>query len=105
MSMTDERVELLRRASGNRRIQEEEEQVQGEQPEGSDSGSGKKKRRSTGARITLWILRRSIVPLIMVIMLVAGLYIGYTVLGKQPGSEVFQWATWQHLYDLIFADT
>ncbi|ANY70689.1 hypothetical protein BBD42_11010 [Paenibacillus sp. BIHB 4019] len=56
-------------------------------------------------RIILWILRRSIVPCIMVIMLIAGLYIGYTVLGKQSGDDVFQWSTWQHVYDLVFSDS
>ncbi|OME87574.1 hypothetical protein BK120_04065 [Paenibacillus sp. FSL A5-0031] len=53
----------------------------------------------------LWLLRKSIVPLIMIIMLVAGLYIGYAVIGKQPEDEVFSWATWQHLYDLVFAES
>lgn len=61
--------------------------------------------RPLGVRILLWILRKSIVPIIMIIMLVAGLYIGYTVLGEQPKEEVFQWPTWRHLYDLIFAES
>ncbi len=55
-----------------------------------------------GARILFWILRKSLVPIIMIVMLFAGLYIGYTVLGHQPKDEVFEWPTWRHLYDLIF---
>ncbi|OMF35883.1 hypothetical protein BK133_10460 [Paenibacillus sp. FSL H8-0548] len=55
-------------------------------------------------KVLLWFLRKSIVPLIMLIMLAAGLYIGYVVVGKQPEEDVFQWATWRHLYDLIFAE-
>ena len=61
--------------------------------------------RPLGVRILFWLLRKSIVPIIMIIMLVAGLYIGYTVLGNQPKEEVFQWPTWRHLYDLIFAES
>jgi len=61
--------------------------------------------RPLGVRILFWLLRKSIVPIIMIIMLVAGLYIGYTILGDQPKEEVFQWPTWRHLYDLIFAES
>nr|MBC9201877.1 DNA-directed RNA polymerase subunit beta [Paenibacillus sp. PL91] len=53
----------------------------------------------------LWFLRKSIVPLIMVIMLVTGLYVGYVVVGNQPNEDVFSWSTWQHLYDLVFAES
>jgi hypothetical protein len=34
----------------------------------------------------------------------AGLYTGYGLLGDQPVSEIFQPTTWQHLIDLIFAE-
>ncbi len=57
------------------------------------------------ARVLFWLFRKSIVPIIMIVMLLAGLYIGYVYLGKQPEDEVFKWGTWQHLYDLIFADS
>lgn len=59
----------------------------------------------TWLRIVLWLMRKSIVPIIMIIMLVLGLYVGYVILGKQPKGEVFEWSTWRHLYDLIFAES
>lgn len=56
-------------------------------------------------RVFLWLLRKSIVPLLCLIAIIGGLYIGFTVVGKQPGSEVFEWSTWRHMYDLVFADS
>ncbi|MGO4547508.1 DNA-directed RNA polymerase subunit beta [Paenibacillus sp. 2TAB23] len=104
MSMADERMD--REQSGFKSTAEEgrsgrkkrETRVKADK-------SSEKKQRSKGLSILLWILRKSIVPVIMVIMLVAGLYIGYVVVGKQAEADVFSWATWQHLYDLIFAES
>ncbi|SFF24396.1 DNA-directed RNA polymerase subunit beta [Paenibacillus catalpae] len=98
--MTDERAVLSRSAPKNQEKPPVEEA--GKATSGGESG---KQQRSKGARMTFWILRKSIVPVIMVIMLLAGLYVGYAVVGKQPGSEVFEWSTWQHMYDLVFSDT
>ena len=55
--------------------------------------------------VILWLLRKSIVPVIMIVMLIVGLYVGYVYLGDQPKDEVFKWSTWRHLYDLIFAES
>ncbi|HIW34375.1 MAG TPA: DNA-directed RNA polymerase subunit beta [Candidatus Paenibacillus intestinavium] len=52
-----------------------------------------------------WIVRKCIAPIIMIAMLLAGLYIGYVIVGGQPKEDVFQWSTWQHMWDLIFAET
>jgi DNA-directed RNA polymerase subunit beta. len=98
--MTEERAVLTRSAPKN----QEKPPAEEARKAGSD-GKSEKKQRSKGARITFWILRKSIVPVIMVIMLIAGLYVGYVVVGKQPGSDVFEWSTWQHMYDLVFSDT
>ncbi|WP_169507390.1 DNA-directed RNA polymerase subunit beta [Paenibacillus harenae] len=68
-------------------------------------GSSDKKQRPKGLKVLLWIMRKSIVPLIMLIMLIAGLYIGYVVVGNGPESDVFSWSTWKHLYDLVFAES
>jgi len=57
------------------------------------------------ARVILWVLRKSIVPIVMVVMLIVGLYVGFVYLGDGSKSEVFEWATWRHLYDLVFADS
>ncbi|MNE36275.1 DNA-directed RNA polymerase subunit beta [compost metagenome] len=69
------------------------------------AGNSDKKQRSSGVKLLLWILRKSIVPLIMLIMLIVGLYVGYVVIGKGPEDDVFSWSTWQHLYDLVFAES
>lgn len=42
------------------------------------------------------------IPLLCIVALLAGLGIGYVVLGKQEWSDVFDWNTWKHMYDLIF---
>lgn len=52
-----------------------------------------------------WMLRKLIAPIIMIIMLAAGLYVGYVVIADQPSDEVFKFETWKHLWDLIFADS
>ncbi|WP_171056264.1 DNA-directed RNA polymerase subunit beta [Paenibacillus sinopodophylli] len=104
MSMADERMN--REDSGFKSTAEEGRsgRKKRETRAKADKGSNKKQ-RSKWLSVLLWILRKSIVPIIMVIMLVAGLYIGYVVIGKQEETDVFSWATWQHLYDLVFADT
>ncbi|MEK3733170.1 DNA-directed RNA polymerase subunit beta [Paenibacillus sp. FSL M8-0334] len=55
--------------------------------------------RTSGWKITLRIM----VPVLMVMALFGGMTFGYVVLGKQELSEVFEWSTWRHVYDLIFA--
>lgn len=76
--------------------------------ETADQETGRKSearaRRHPALRVLLWILRKSIVPILCVGCLLAGLYIGFTVVGKAPGDEVFQWETWKHMYDLVFQD-
>ncbi|MEK5257211.1 DNA-directed RNA polymerase subunit beta [Paenibacillus sp. FSL F4-0125] len=46
-----------------------------------------------------WIL----IPLLLVAALGGGLVVGYVVLGKKEFSDVIQWSTWRHVYDLVFA--
>lgn len=57
------------------------------------------------ARMLFWIFRKSIGILLMIFMLLTGLYIGYVILGGQPKEDVFEWSTWKHMWDLIFADS
>lgn len=104
MSMADERMDREESGFGSTAEEGSAGRKKSKSRSKADGGS-KKKQRSQGVNMLLWILRRSIVPLIMVIMLVAGLYIGYVVLGKQAEGEVFSWATWRHLYDLVFAES
>ncbi|WP_433944352.1 DNA-directed RNA polymerase subunit beta [Paenibacillus sp. SN-8-1] len=52
-------------------------------------------------------LRRSLFILLLLFILFlalfSGMIVGYVVLGKQSLSGAFQWSTWRHVYDLIFA--
>lgn len=57
------------------------------------------------ATVSFWLFRKSIVPIVMVIMLIAGLYIGYVIMGEAPKDDIFDLATWKHLYDLVFAES
>lgn len=43
-----------------------------------------------------------LIPILLFASLTVGLAIGYSVLGKQPVSEVFSLQTYTHMYDLIF---
>lgn len=89
-----------------RAAREQEEQSEGSGSQTSKSGkSGAKPRKPLAVRILLFILRKSIVPLILLVALIAGMYAGYVVLGKGPETDVFEWGTWRHMYDLIFSDS
>lgn len=55
--------------------------------------------------IILRILRMFLVPVLCVIAVFGGMIIGYVTIGKQELSDVFQWETWRHLYDLVFKDS
>lgn len=71
--------------------------------EEQDQPSGRSK-KPLALRIFLWLLIKSIVPILFVIILIVGLYVGFVVIGNKPSSDVFQWATWKHMYDLVFAE-
>jgi hypothetical protein len=47
--------------------------------------------------------RYFVVPLLLLISLLGGLIAGYVIVGKQGLAGVFEWKTWQHVIDLIFA--
>jgi hypothetical protein len=46
-----------------------------------------------------------LVPFLLFFSLLIGLMIGYSVIGNKPVSEVFDFHTYKHMYDLIFQDT
>ncbi|WP_375104212.1 DNA-directed RNA polymerase subunit beta [Paenibacillus sp. RS8] len=67
-----------------------------------DKPEAKKETKQRGlSKWTLiqWIL----IPLLLVAALGGGLVVGYVVLGKKEFSDVLQWSTWRHVYDLVFA--
>jgi len=72
------------------------------------SRPGAKKTKRTTPRwvtITRRVLVYAGIPMLFLICLYIGLYIGYVKLGEQPAEEIWQWSTWKHVYDLVFADS
>lgn len=63
-----------------------------------------KKKTPWWASSSFWVFRKAIAPILMVVMLLTGLYIGYVIVGGQSAGDVFRFETWKHLWDLIFAD-
>lgn len=57
------------------------------------------------ARITLKISKYLIVPVLCIFAILGGMIIGYVTIGKQDLSDVFQFDTWRHLYDLVFKES
>ncbi|MCM3701008.1 DNA-directed RNA polymerase subunit beta [Paenibacillus macerans] len=49
------------------------------------------------------ILRIVFILLFLIVALVGGAVVGYVVFGKQDASDIWQWATWRHVFDLVFA--
>jgi hypothetical protein len=63
------------------------------------------KERRTGKAWTVTAAKLLLVPFLLFFSLVIGLVIGYSVIGNKPVSEVFDFHTYKHMYDLIFQDT
>jgi cobalamin biosynthesis Mg chelatase CobN len=73
-------------------------------PDKGQNESKTKQQRPKAVRVLLWILRKSIVPIVFVVALIGGLYTGYVILGHGPEDDVWLWSTWKHIYDLVFAE-
>ena len=71
-----------------------------------ESQQGKQHERARrGSRWPFVVAKVMLVPFLLFFSLVAGLMIGYGVVGDKPVSEVFDLGTYKHMYDLLFADT
>lgn len=75
-----------------------------EQTERSQSNANEEAEGPIWLQIIWMVLRSLFVPVLLAAALIIGLMIGYAVIGKQPVSDVFQWNTWKHLYDLVFSN-
>lgn len=42
-------------------------------------------------------------PAVLLFSFFLGMTVGYTLLGKESLGDVFRWATWKHVWDLVFA--
>jgi hypothetical protein len=58
----------------------------------------------TFGRIVWMSVKLLIIPVLCILALILGLAVGYAVLGGRPVSEVFDWNTWKHMYDLVFGN-
>jgi len=74
-------------------------------PQGGGSGKPRRRRLHPALRALLWTLRLTIVPLLFIAALLAGLYVGYTKIGGGSPEDVWNWETWKHMFDLIFAES
>jgi len=66
-----------------------------------------KKRRSAwraAGRAVLFSAKILAIPVLCVAALMFGLAVGYSVLGGREMDEVFDWRTWKHMWDLVFAE-
>ncbi|GIQ61988.1 hypothetical protein PACILC2_05560 [Paenibacillus cisolokensis] len=89
---------------GRERGNDAASRTEGETPSANKAGASGRS-RSRWLRALRIILRICVVPVLFLIALCGGLYIGYVVLGNGSADDVFDWTTWQHMYDLIFADS
>lgn len=64
-----------------------------------------RKRKKRWVRILLFTLRLLLIPFLCLCALYAGLVIGYVRIGGQPYSDIFDMATWKHLYELVYSKT
>jgi hypothetical protein len=64
-----------------------------------------RKRKKLWIRIILFTLRLLLVPFLCLCALYAGLVIGYVRIGGQPSSDIFDMATWKHLYELVYSNS
>lgn len=71
------------------------------------SATTKKKTKSPKrqwTRTTRILLTYVGIPVLFLVFLYVGLYIGYVRLGDQPAGDIWRLETWRHMYDLVFAD-
>ncbi|TMV47151.1 DNA-directed RNA polymerase subunit beta [Paenibacillus mesophilus] len=72
-------------------------------PKAQASAAPKRKLRRRWVRMLLWLLKVMLVPALCIIALCGGLWLGYVYIGGKDGADVWQWSTWKHLFDLVFA--
>lgn len=71
----------------------------------SAKASTAKQKKSPKKKRSVWkTIRWFVIPILFVIALITGLVLGYSYIGGEEASDVFQVETWKHLVDLIFAE-
>ena len=62
-----------------------------------------KKLRPRWVKILYSIFKKLIIPVLCLAALFTGLWFGYVYMGGRDAGEIWNWSTWKHLYDLVFA--
>jgi hypothetical protein len=101
----DSEVSQLRTAVRAEESREQSAELKRSGRGSSPAASGKKRKSKPRRKAWVTILRWTVVPILLFWSIMAGLYVGYTVLGKHSSGEVFQVETWKHVYDLIFSNS
>ena len=79
-------------------------EVQNEMRQDARTNKPKQSAVKRRKRKPAWRIARILIFIaVWVIAIYAGLSVGYVIIGKRPLGDVFQWSTWQHIFDLIFA--
>lgn len=66
----------------------------------SNTKKDKKQKKQRIRKFPIW-LRLITVFVLIVISLVVGLIVGYSVFGDGSAMDVFQKSTWQHIFDIV----
>jgi hypothetical protein len=67
-------------------------------------GSGKKKKKSNRNKMIIRILLLLGIPLLLAASLAGGLVVGYSVLGNEPSSEMWDFTALKHIVALVFGE-
>jgi hypothetical protein len=66
------------------------------------TGSGNKKKKSKKNKIVLRVALWLGIPLLLIGSLIGGLLVGYTVVGNEPASEIWDLTALKHMVALVF---
>lgn len=82
-----------------------ESELASEQAKGKASSAAKSaKPLPPWLKITLKVLRKLLIPVLCIVALYIGLYVGYVAFGNENPGDIWDFGTWKHILDLIFAD-
>lgn len=62
----------------------------------------KKRQATTGQKVLIFIAKWMFIFMCLIVSGIAGLIVGYSVIGEGSIAEVFDFRTWKHVYDLVF---
>jgi cell division protein FtsL len=60
------------------------------------------KRRTAGQKVLFFTAKWMFIIFCLVISVIFGLVVGYSVIGEGNTTDVFDVQTWKHVFDLVF---